>query len=204
MRLDHLAIACRDLWAGCDWAQAALGVPFGPGGRHARFGTHNRLLGLGPDLYLEVIAPDPDAAPFEGPRWFGLDTPPPVPRLANWIVAVADMDAARAVADPDTGPPIDLARGDLTWRLTVPKDGHLPHGGGAPTLIEWGAGSRHPAATLPDSGVRLRRLEVMHPDADALRDRYVPLRADPRIAWVTGAVPGLRATFDTPDGPRSL
>ena len=93
MRLDHLAIACRDLWAGCDWAQAALGVPFGPGGRHARFGTHNRLLGLGPDLYLEVIAPDPDAAPFEGPRWFGLDTPPPVPR--GWATAGASNSGLR-------------------------------------------------------------------------------------------------------------
>jgi len=44
-----------------------------PGGRHVRYGTHNTLLGLGDDLYLEVIAKDPAAAPYDGPTWFGLD-----------------------------------------------------------------------------------------------------------------------------------
>ena len=111
---------------------------FGPGGRHARFGTHNRLLGLGPDLYLEVIAPDPDAAPFEGPRWFGLDTPPPVPRLANWIVAVADMDdfdptvtnspkfrliAVQCVSAPSAPPHVHVERAPRVGRQKeAPRD----------------------------------------------------------------------------------
>ena len=56
--LDHLAIGCRDLDAGSRFTEALLGVPMASGGQHARYGTHNRLLSLGPDLYLEVIAPD--------------------------------------------------------------------------------------------------------------------------------------------------
>ena len=38
-------------------------------------GTHNRLLGLGTNVYLEVIAIDTEAAPPARPRWFSLDTP---------------------------------------------------------------------------------------------------------------------------------
>ena len=62
MRLDHLAIVADRLEPGVAWAEERLRVALRPGGRHARFGTHNRLLGLGPDCYLEVITPDPEAA----------------------------------------------------------------------------------------------------------------------------------------------
>ena len=82
MRLDHLAIGAQTLQEGVAWAEAKLGVSFQAGGTHARFATHNRLLGVADGLYLEVIAADPDAT-CEGPRWFGLDTFSGPPRLVN-------------------------------------------------------------------------------------------------------------------------
>ena len=66
--IDHIAISAGRLQEGVEYVEAALGVPLEAGGRHLRFGTHNRLLNLG-ELYLEVIAIDPQAeAPF-APRW---------------------------------------------------------------------------------------------------------------------------------------
>lgn len=59
--VDHLVVAAAGLDAGTAWLEAHLGVPLAPGGRHAAMGTHNRLLRLGPRLYLELIAIDPDA-----------------------------------------------------------------------------------------------------------------------------------------------
>ncbi len=47
---------------------ATLGIAPGPGGVHPFMGTHNRLLRLGPRLYLELIAIDPDAPAPAQPR----------------------------------------------------------------------------------------------------------------------------------------
>lgn len=202
MQLDHLAVVCRDLATGTAFVEEALGVTMEPGGKHARFGTHNRLLSLGPGEYLEVIAPDPDAAPFEGPRWFGLDDAPEGPRLGNWICRCDSLARLLPGLPAALGPALPLQRGDLSWQLTVPPDGSLPFGGGWPTLIEWGAGA-HPASRLRDQGVRLTGLTLHHPDASALSKDLSPLLNDPRIQHRSGPL-ALSAMFDTPDGPRGL
>ena len=65
--IDHLVIAANNLAEGVDWCEHTLGVSPGPGGEHALFGTHNRLLrlatGSGQPCYLEIIAINPDATP---------------------------------------------------------------------------------------------------------------------------------------------
>ncbi len=57
--IDHLVVACADLAQGDAWVRSTLGVPSQPGGKHVLMGTHNRLLKLGPRMYLELIAVDP-------------------------------------------------------------------------------------------------------------------------------------------------
>ncbi len=194
-KLDHLAVACTDLKAGTAAVEAALGIKMQAGGQHDRFGTHNTLLGLG-DVYLEVIALDPAVARVR-PTWFGLDLFEGPPRLANWICQADDFAPHAAV----TGPVHALTRGDLDWQITVPRDGSLPFDGGFPTLIQWAPDTHHPAARLPDSGLRLTRFEVHHPAADILRD-IVPI-ADERVHFVSGAFE-FRAHFEGADGEREL
>lgn len=151
LRFDHVAIAARSLPEGADWLQARLGVTLQPGGRHPGLGTHNMLLSLGPDAYLELIAPDPDSD--DRPGWFGLDGFDGAPCVAGWV----------ARADPLTGPPgtriVTARRGDLSWRITLPEAGQMPRGGAHPMLIDWGTGP-HPSDLLPDVGVRLSRLTL--------------------------------------------
>lgn len=198
-RLDHLAVVCADLAEGTAWVETALGAKLAAGGKHARYGTHNRLLGLGPDLYLEVISPDPEATP-QGPRWFGLDAVSVAPRLGNWIIACDDLGVALAASPREAGEAVDLERGDLRWRIAVPSDGSLPMAGGWPTLIEWAPGTRHPAARLADSGLRLSRLTIHHPEADRIAKALAPRLADPRIAFEPAPAPSLSAVFLTPEG----
>jgi len=202
-RLDHLAVVCTDLAEGAAWVETVLGAKLTAGGKHARYGTHNRLLGLGPDLYLEVIAPDPEAAP-QGPRWFGLDAVSGAPRLGNWIVACDDLGAALVSSPNGVGEAVDLERGDLRWRIAVPSNGSLPMGGGWPTLIEWAPETRHPALRLPDSGLRLKRLTIRHPQAGDIASQLAPRLADPRIAFETAPVASLSAIFLTPEGEERL
>ena len=85
--------------------------------------------------------------------------------------------------------------------MGVPDSGALPFGGTYPALIQW-QGNLHPVQRLPDSGARLRRLEIATPDPDALR-AALPGFADPRVILTPGA-PAFRATFDTPHGARVL
>lgn len=200
MRLDHLAVAAENLGEGRALVEEALGLALQPGGQHAHFGTHNLLMGLADGLYLEVIAVDPEAPAPGYPRWFDLDRFHGAPRLSNWICAVDDLEAAMA-RHPQAGAAVDLARGDLRWRMAVPEEGVLPFDNRFPALIEWQAGG-HPSARLADLGARLTRLVVAHPEAPALRAELSEL-SDPRVVFEPGA-PGLRAEIATPHGMRVL
>jgi len=198
--LDHIAVSAASLAEGVAHVEAALGVPLGAAvGVHDHMATHNRLLGLGPADYLEVIAINPEARPPAHPRWFRLDEFSGPPRLTNWICRVDDLAAALAVAPDGAGRAVDLARGEFRWRMAVPADGRLPFDDGFPALIEW-QGPR-PPDLLAEAGCRLKRLEVAHPEAAALQ-ALVPL-ADPRVTFVTGGR-ALRATIATPHGVRML
>jgi hypothetical protein len=164
-------------------------------------GTHNRLLGLG-DVYLEVIAINPDVAPPAHPRWFDLDRFRGAPRLTNWICRTGDLAAAVDAFPIGVGVPVALSRGDLSWSMAVPEDGILPFDGAFPALIKWN-GDAHPAGRLPDVGCRLVLLEVGHPQAAELTQALGAL-ADPRIRIVTAAAKTFRAEISTPQGLRVL
>lgn len=197
MKLDHLAVAAETLEAGVAWLETALGVLVGPGGRHARMGTWNRLLSLGGEEYLEVLAVDP-AAPAPGrARWFGLDEFAGPPRLVAWVVACDDL-AARAL--PGAGPVLAFERGSYRWQMAVPEDGRLGFDGLQPGQIEWQG--PHPGTALEDRGCRLQRLVLRHPQADALAGMLGAMD-DPRLVFETGPTL-LRAEIRTPGGLRLL
>lgn len=202
LRLDHLAVVAGRLEDGVAAVEGLLGVPMAGGGKHPLMGTHNRLLGLG-DLYLEVIAVDPEAPAPHRPRWFDMDRFTGAPRLANWVVGCDDL-GAEIVRGPDgIGMPLALQRGDYHWKMAVPDDGQLPFDGGFPALIQW-QGAAHPARALPETGLRLTRLEIAHPKAAALQTALAGRLEDPRITIVAGRQVALRATIDTPKGPITL
>lgn len=194
--LDHLVVAATDLGAGRDWLERQVGCPLEPGGRHSEYGTHNLLLSLGPSAYLELIAPEPGAAPTR-PRWFELDMPAMRTRLArgpalvHWVVRVGSLTGV-----PDAR---ELSRGANRWALTVADDGSLPLGGVAPSLIEWHTAP--PPQSLPDRGVRLVELVLTTPDGGALEARLTGLDTPVRVE--AGAT-ALRARLTTPSGDIDL
>jgi hypothetical protein len=202
MELDHIAVTAETLDEGGAIVEEVLGVALEPGGKHAEMGTHNLLLGLG-DVYLEVIAGDPDAPAPGRPRWFDMDRFKGPPRLTNWITRCGDLDAEVARGPDGVGEAVAFARGDLRWRMAVPADGRLPFDGGFPALIQW-EGSGHPIARLEDRGCRLVRLTVVHPAAGALSSALAGRLLAPRVEIVAGAAKALRAEIATPDGIRVL
>ena len=199
MQLDHIVVTAPDLATGARWLEERLGVALGPGGRHALMGTHNRLLSLGPDCYLEVIAPDPEAPDPGRPRWFELDGRREA-ALTDWVVRVDDLNAALAAAPEAAGEATALERCDLRWRMGVTADGRTPLGGAHPMILQWDRPDA--AGRLPDTGCRLVSLTVETPEAEALR-AVLPL-GDPRIQIVSAPALRLAAEIDTPYGRRSL
>lgn len=199
MLLDHLAVAGETLEEASAHIEQALGVALQPGGKHEKFGTHNRLLGLRDGLYLEAIAIDPQAQPPGRPRWFDLDSFQGGPRLTNWICRVEDIEATLSIFPDGTGEPIDLTRGALQWRMAVPPTGRLPFDNLFPALIEW-QGDLHPATMLQDSACRLRRLVVYHPDALTLARQLGELD---HVVFDTGPA-ALQAEIETAHGLRVL
>jgi len=193
---DHLAVSAGSLDQGALAIEAALGMSLEPGGKHPFMGTHNRLLSLGPEEYLEVIAVDPGAPRPDRPRWFRLDRFSGPPRVTNWILRTDDLDASLAAAPPGVGRPVHLDRDPYHWRMSVPDDGALPFDDAFPALIEW-QGGRHPARDLPDRGCRLVRLEIAHPMSDRLRAALS--FSDRRVSFVTGPK-AIRAKIATPHG----
>lgn len=88
LALDHITVSARSLAEGVAAVELALGVRAPVGGTHPSMGTHNHLLRLGPSLFLEIIAINPEAPAPARPRWFGLDGASwfdAPPRRTDWI-----------------------------------------------------------------------------------------------------------------------
>lgn len=167
--LDHLVLGTTDLDKGAAWLERFLGVALSPVGTHARMGTHNRLLSLGPDCYLELISIDPaGAAPFM-PRWFGLDTRDVQeriasrPRLLGWVARTDQIESLDRKTGGILGGVHAMERGDFRWRITIPADGYPVESGLVPALIQWDV-PIHPCQRLPDQHCRLEWMEAAHPN----------------------------------------
>lgn len=202
--LDHLVIAARTLEEGAAYVEAVLGLGLTRGGKHPHMGTHNLLLSLGDQEYLEVIAIDPGAEPPDRPRWYSLDEFRDAPRMTNWAVRTDDLDAALDEAPEGSGEVFELERGDLRWAMAVPQTGRLPFDNAMPALIEWDTNSAHPCNRLPDYGARLQRLDVFHPDADRLKQSFQAFDRLPHVDFRQGPEKRLIATITTPEGTRVL
>lgn len=209
LTLDHITIAACTLTQGLAYAERVLGVAIPPGGAHPLMGTHNHLLRLGGSLFLEVIAPNPDAGPISRRRWFALDDPSMLsalatsPRLATWVVSTPDVRAALSRVPHATGPAILVTRGTLEWLMSVPPDGSMPFNGAFPTFMEWPSGP-HPASRMPDLGCSLVELEIFHPEAEVIRDALAPFLDDPRVRFSRAEAQSMRATIRTPNGDRMV
>jgi len=202
--LDHLIVGADSLARAVPELERFLGVSLSGGGKHVTMGTHNKLLRLGNDAYLEVLAIDPEGTRPERPRWVGLDEPETRarlaegPRLLHWS---ARVDTTKPPELPlDIGPFERFQRGDFAWELTVRGDGRLAADGLAPSLIHW-EGS-HPVERLPDVGVTLETLELEHPRAGEVQRQLDALGLSIRCS--EAAVPRVTAHLRTPAGTRTI
>ena len=208
MRLDHLSYAAGPdgLDSTAERLGAALGLEFGEGGVHPRFGTQNRILPLSDGTYLEVVEaldhPASDKAPFGqavkarsalGGGWLG------------WVVAVPDIAVVeqrlgRSAAQGSRHRPDGT---ELRWKQIgvngLIADPQLPF------FIEW----ESPAEMHPSSGAdpefSLACLEIAgdpHRVSEWLGETVEAPLEDVKVEWVApNGTPGIIAVqVQTPNG----
>ena len=210
LKLDHLVIVAPSLQEGAAHVRERLGLDMAPGGRHPEMGTHNLLMRLGDEVFLEVIAVDLAAPRPDRPRWFGLDDVAAVRsawddgrRLRGWVARTDDLDAVLARHGALLGEKIRVSRGDRFWHFGLRADGSLPERGVAPPVIDWGSRG-NPAADMPDQGAILRAFTVAHPDPDRVNVLYLRLGIVDPPTVEKSERPRLRATIETPGGIMDL
>lgn len=203
-RLDHLSVVAPSVELGAAYVRSALGVMPGLGRKHPGMATHNLLLALGPRVYLEVIASDPEQAPVARPRWFGMDRvlPQTTPRLAAWVASTDNISRA---AVPAIGQVETMWRDVHSWQMAIRADGEPPMGGAGPLLIQRAPGS-NPVAALPVSNLEFEALHIEHPEPDEVRSLFaqIELASLPRVTVSRGGKCKLVAEIQTPVGVRLL
>jgi len=211
-RIDHLVIGAESLVQGVAYVQDCLGVDMPFGGVHAKMGTHNHLMQLGNDIFLEIIAINVDGVPPDRPRWFGLDDAfirqqiAVQPTLLTWIVNTQDISSLMKQAAFPMGTAEFITRGNLSWYFGLPEDGRLLAGGMLPYAIQWQT-DHHPSAGMADLDCRFKGLEIHHPYPRWLESALASIGASDLVTikvLAKNTPPYMIAHIDTPDGVKQL
>ncbi len=202
--IDHLVYAAPSLQEGVEGIERLLGVRASPGGQHLGRGTRNALLALGPDTYLEIIAPDPEQPRPAEPRWFGIDALQE-PRLVTWAAKGTSLDQLfldAEVRGVRLGAVTSSSRTQsngvrLTWLYTDPRT--VVADGVVPFFIDWGP-TQHPSRSAP-RGASLLDLRAEHPNPEYARQTLsrlgldLEVREGPRAALIA-RISGLRGVVE--------
>ena len=205
MELDHVLIAVADLEAASRAMETRHGLASVEGGRHAGWGTANRIVPLG-DTYIELITvvDEAEAAGSAFGRWAAAGIRSDPGRLLGWVARTDPLDelARRLGLAVSSGsrPARDGRR--LRWRLAGVEEAAAEPA--LPFFVEWGAGTPLPGRAEiehPAGSVRMERLELSG-DVERVTQRLgtedMPVSVAPGPPAVTGIV------LRTDRGPWSL
>lgn len=199
-RIDHLVYATPDLDRGIAEIEKLLGVRATPGGKHPGRGTKNAFIALGPNSFLEIVAPDPDQPPAQNPRPFFKSLTKS--RLVRWFINSRDVGHDRDDALTKGVPYGEVKPGSrqrpdgiqVSWQFTDPAkpvaDGVVPF------IIEWGD-TPHPSHTAA-IGATLISLRAEHPDPRYAKRLLLALGL--KLPVKKANRPALIATIEGPRG----
>ncbi|MEX0330727.1 MAG: VOC family protein [Puniceicoccaceae bacterium] len=183
-KIDHLIFAVPDLEMGRDIFEERFGVRAILGGEHPDYGTHNAQLSLGPQMYLEIIAPLPgiDISGREmlfGPNGFEQ------PRLVTWVLRCESIESTVESATLvgvrlgaiQPGKRVKPDGTVVSWTLTDPYA--MPLNGAVPFLINWG-NTPHPAPQAPGIG-QFSGMRIQHPQPEQVRKALTALGTEVEV-----------------------
>lgn len=201
LRLDHVVYGVADLDRAAERWRADYGLEATAGGRHARWGTANRIIPLG-DTYLELISVvDPEQAQE---TVFGRRIAAMFTERDGWytpVVATDDIEAVAArlglVVEPGRRTRPDGI--ELSWRSTGFEDPARELW--MPFFMQWDiAADLHPGMTPANHSRSVAGISRIEVGGDAARlDSWLG-GADVGIQVVDGPAGVRRVRLSTDDG----
>jgi hypothetical protein len=149
--LDHMILGCNDLEKGINYLERLSGYKAVFGGSHPGRGTRNALLKMGPDSYLEILAPDPQQKELTKHQDLVSITEPLLVGYAihqKNLESYAEALRKRGIAceGPLAGSRMRPDGKLLRWKTLSYQD---DCGGLLPFFIDWDEHSPHPSSDAP-------------------------------------------------------
>jgi len=164
-KLDHIVFGARSLEEGTNFIEKKLDIKLSEVGYHDFMGTHNRVVKVDKDIYLEVIAIDPSLKSPNQNRWFNLDNPilqkklEYSPQMIGYVIETKDKEILKHFCAP-----IKASRGNYKWNFAMPNlesnffNKELIENGIIPSLINWK--SNKPVHEMKNNHLSLNKIEI--------------------------------------------
>lgn len=164
-KLDHIVFGARCLEEGTNFIEKKLDIKLSEVGYHGFMGTHNRVVKVDKDVYLEVIAIDPSSKSPNENRWFNLDNPTLQkkleysPQMIGYVIETKDKEMLKHFCTP-----IKASRDNYKWNFAMPNlesnffNKELIENGIIPSLINWK--SNKPVHEMKNNHLSLNKIEI--------------------------------------------
>ena len=164
-KLDHIVFGARSLEEGTNFIEKKLDIKLSEVGYHDFMGTHNRVVKVDKDIYLEIIAIDPSSKSPNENRWFNLDNPilqkklEYSPQMIGYVIETKDKEILKHFCAP-----IKASRGNYKWNFAMPNlesnffNKELIENGIIPSLINWK--SNKPVHEMKNNHLSLNKIEI--------------------------------------------
>ena len=142
-KLDHIVFGSYTLEEGTVFVENMLQAKLSDIGYHKDMGTHNRVIRISENVYLEVVAIDPKRKNLKNRKWFNLDNSnlqsklKKSPQIIGYVIENNDRNINKYY-----DPFFEASRDRYKWKFAMPTfnnilDSEIIETGIIPSLISW-------------------------------------------------------------------
>ena len=143
-KLDHIVFGAFTLEEGTEFVENILQANLSDIGYHKDMGTHNRVIRISDEIYLEVVAIDPKIRNLKNRKWFNLDNSnlqlklKKSPQIIGYVIEKKDIKISKYY-----DPFFEASRANYRWQFAMPTyknkflDSEIVETGIIPSLISW-------------------------------------------------------------------
>ena len=143
-KLDHIVLGSVTLEEGTEFVENILQAKLSDIGYHKDMGTHNRVIRISEEVYLEVISIDPKMSYLNNRKWFNLDNSnlqsklKKSPQIIGYVIENNDSNISKYY-----DPFFEGSRANYRWQFAMPTykknvlDSKIIETGIIPSLIYW-------------------------------------------------------------------